>query len=199
MNVVRTLMSISGCVLLCLSMQARPEAAISEEVKAQENAQKKLKEVRRKKEETSKKRSALTQQLSQAIKECNSRGLELSKELGVLVQELICLEHVSNKKRTGEQIKEAREKLAAAKKQFTLAAGSEEFALAVKELENTLIHEDQLAAEEASIAGANYLLPDCKRDSSAFYSFLKPAVAFASGAAVIALLHWRKIITIPQA
>ena len=185
MNFVKIMMCAAG-ILVGASMQASKDT---------------LKELTQKRQDVSQKRAALVSKLSQIISESNAKGLALSKELAVFVQELSCLENLSNKKRTGEHIKELREKLEASKKQFVRVAASEEFATAAKELEAQLALEERLAHEEAALRA--YLCEACGKVSASKKStlscILKPTLAFTAGAAVIALLHWRKIITIPQA
>ncbi len=168
---------------------------------------KKLQEIKQKRDQASQRRATIVQQLALFINECRSKGMALSRELTTLTQELSRLEHVADKKRTSEQIRELRCKLEASKRQFGLAIENEHLVTMVKELENQLTIEEQLATEESNIraqlrAGrfaAADLEANLENNELTLKSFLKPALAFAAGAAVLAVLHWRRIITLPRA
>ena len=112
------------------------------------------------------------------------------------------------KRKSCEQIKELRSKIEVAKAHFSHTAETDNLISVVKQLETELKMEEQLIEEEARIRAQLSNHPDswaaveaevlAHKERSAFRSLIKPVLAFAAGAGVLALLHWRKIITIPQ-
>lgn len=202
---------VAAMALLCVGFFAKAEESTKAAVPAVNTLElhKKLLEINQKRKQSVERRASIVSKLRSVIKSFNKKGIIINKEMTILAQELSSLEKkLDHKKKTCEHIKELRNKLETAKTHMAHSAETDLLITVVKQLEGELKVEEQLIAEEAHVRAAlgqnseawASLEADlaAHRNHSFLRSLVKPVLAFAAGAGVVALLHWRKIITIPQ-